>query len=311
MAVSIKSDLGNENHSNVWTICVKNCYFRNNKPEWCVKKLTVSVHQQIHTSIRCNSNMLSWLIAVTITVCAIIFFSVSNVTGFLPLSTSNHYYKNDIPRQSLLFYNKNGKKFKNMEHHNNKIRRMAKDSQQSDNDVDDDDIDEDDDVALSSPRTTEYETTTTTSVVTASNVLGTELQCCCNNVRNTGIGTGFYRNGYCTTGEQDIGKHTVCVQVTDEFLQYSKLVGNDLSTPVPHYLFPGLKHNDIWCLCVERWVQAYKDGMAPKLYLRASHERALSYVPYEILRSYAIDQIEADNTVQELNDVRDRLNKLL
>jgi uncharacterized protein len=90
---------------------------------------------------------------------------------------------------------------------------------------------------------------------TAVNVLGTPLQVCCSNVRETGIGTGFYRDGCCTTGEQDVGRHTVCVQVTVKFLEFSRKVGNDLSTPAPQYLFPGLKDGDIWCLCAQRWVQ--------------------------------------------------------
>lgn len=146
---------------------------------------------------------------------------------------------------------------------------------------------------------------------TATNVLGTELCSCCSNVRNTGIGTGFYRNGYCSTGELDYGKHTVCVQVTNEFLNYSKLVGNDLSTPMPEYLFPGLLNNDIWCLCAERWVQAYKDGNAPKIFLKSTHEKTLNYIPYNILREYAIDQLDADNDLNKLNDIRNQLNKLL
>lgn len=109
----------------------------------------------------------------------------------------------------------------------------------------------------------------------ASNVLGTSLCCCCSNVGGTGIGTGFYRNGYCSTGEQDVGRHTVCVQVTNEFLLFSKQVGNDLSTPVPEFMFPGLKDGDIWCLCAQRWAQAYNAGKAPKLFLQATHEKTL------------------------------------
>lgn len=146
---------------------------------------------------------------------------------------------------------------------------------------------------------------------TASNVLGTNLQCCCANVRGTGIGTGFYRNGYCSTGDQDIGRHTVCVQVTKEFLEYSKAVGNDLSTPIPQYYFPGLMDGDLWCLCAQRWVQAYQAGKAPRLYLQATHEKTLTYVPYEILRQYAIDADQADQRLNELNEQRSRLNKLL
>ncbi len=89
-------------------------------------------------------------------------------------------------------------------------------------------------------------------VAPALNVLGTELQCCCANVRGTGMGTGFYRDGFCSTGNQDAGRHTVCCEVTDDFLSYSKAVGNDLSTPMPQYLFPGLKGGDVWCLCAAR-----------------------------------------------------------
>lgn len=92
-------------------------------------------------------------------------------------------------------------------------------------------------------------------VATAVNVLGTSLQVCCSNVRGTGIGTGFYRDGCCTTGEQDVGRHTVCVQVSTKFLDFSRKVGNDLSTPAPEYMFPGLKDGDVWCLCAQRWVQ--------------------------------------------------------
>ena len=146
---------------------------------------------------------------------------------------------------------------------------------------------------------------------TASNVLGTPLECCCSDVRGSGIGTGFYRNGYCSTGEQDLGRHTVCCQVTDEFLAYSQRVGNDLSTRAPQYLFPGLKGGDIWCLCAQRWAQAYNDGMAPKIYLQATHEKTLDYVPFEVLREYAIDKEEADRRLETLNEQRQRLNKLL
>ena len=145
----------------------------------------------------------------------------------------------------------------------------------------------------------------------AVNVLGTPLRPCCTDVGNTGIGTGFYRNGYCSTGEQDLGRHTVCCQVTDEFLAFSASVGNDLSTPVPQYLFPGLKEGDIWCLCAQRWVQAYEAGMAPKIFLQATHEKTLTYVSFEVLRQFAIDQEEADRRLDDLNEKRQRLNRLL
>lgn len=145
----------------------------------------------------------------------------------------------------------------------------------------------------------------------AVNVLGSELLPCCTNVGNTGISTGFYRNGYCCTGEQDTGRHTVCVKVTNDFLLFSQEVGNDLSTPLPEYMFPGLKEGDIWCLCAQRWVQAYKANKAPKLFLKATHEKTLTYVPFEVLREYAIDQEEADKALDILNEQRSNLNKLL
>ena len=147
--------------------------------------------------------------------------------------------------------------------------------------------------------------------VAATNVLGTTLQPCCTNVGGTGIGTGFYRNGYCATGEQDVGRHTVCVQVTDKFLEFSKAVGNDLSTPVPQYMFPGLKDGDVWCLCAQRWVQAYEFGVAPKLFLQSTHEKTLTYTTFDVLRSHALDQSEADQSLSDLNEQRDKLNKLL
>lgn len=149
------------------------------------------------------------------------------------------------------------------------------------------------------------------SGIAATNVLGTVLQPCCTNVGESGIGTGFYRNGYCATGEQDLGRHTVCVQVTDEFLAFSKAVGNDLSTPMPQYLFPGLKDGDIWCLCAERWVQAYENGVAPNLYLQATHEKTLTYTTFEVLRNFALDRDEADNSLRKLNELREKFNKLL
>lgn len=101
--------------------------------------------------------------------------------------------------------------------------------------------------------------------------------------------TGFTREGYCSTGPQDLGSHTVCVQMTDEFLAYSKAKGNDLSTPMPDYGFPGLKAGDRWCLCAARWKEAYDDGMAPKVYILRCHQRCLEIVSLELLKQYAID----------------------
>ena len=146
---------------------------------------------------------------------------------------------------------------------------------------------------------------------TSVNVLGTQLRPCCTNVRDTGIGTVFYRNGYCSTGEQDLGRHTVCVKATDDFLNFSRSVGNDLSTPVPEYMFPGLQQGDIWCLCAQRWVQAYEAGMAPQVYLQSTHEKTLNYVPFDVLREFAIDKEAADDALQALNQQRDKLRKLM
>jgi uncharacterized protein (DUF2237 family) len=146
---------------------------------------------------------------------------------------------------------------------------------------------------------------------TSINVLGTTMLPCCADVGGSGIGTGFYRNGYCSTGEQDSGRHTVCVSVTADFLTFSASVGNDLSTAFPEYMFPGLKEGDIWCLCAQRWAQAYNAGKAPKLYLQATHEKTLDFVPFDILREYALDAEEADEALNTLNEMRAKLNKLL
>lgn len=121
----------------------------------------------------------------------------------------------------------------------------------------------------------------------AKNVLGTELECCCNDPV-----TGFYRNGKCDTGPEDEGMHTVCIAATSDFLQYSRSVGNDLSTPYPAYGFPGLKEGDRWCLCMERWKQAYEDDMAPKVFLRGTHISVLEHIDLSLLKEYAIDYEE-------------------
>jgi len=120
--------------------------------------------------------------------------------------------------------------------------------------------------------------------VMPSNVLGGELQGCCSNPM-----TGFYRDGYCRTGPGDYGVHTVCVVITDEFLNFSKAMGNDLSTPRPEMDFPGLKPGDRWCLCVQRWQEALEAGMAPHVVLEASHMSALEFVDREDLIAYAVD----------------------
>ena len=116
---------------------------------------------------------------------------------------------------------------------------------------------------------------------TPRNVLGGPLKPCSDTPR-----TGFFRDGYCRTCAEDVGSHTVCVEVTAAFLAYSREAGNDLSTPRPEYQFPGLKPGDRWCLCAGRFLQAHEDGVAPEVDLDATHERALDVVPLEILARY-------------------------
>ncbi len=115
------------------------------------------------------------------------------------------------------------------------------------------------------------------------NVFGEPLETC-----NEDPMTGFYRDGCCNTGPQDHGLHLVCAVMTDEFLKFSKARGNDLSTPVPQYRFPGLKAGDKWCLCALRWKEAYDAGAAPKVYLEATHEKVLDHVPMEALLEHAL-----------------------
>lgn len=119
---------------------------------------------------------------------------------------------------------------------------------------------------------------------TQKNVLGTELMSCC-----TSPMTGYFRSGDCRTNEQDTGNHTVCVVITDEFLVFSKARGNDLSTPAPQFDFPGLKAGDRWCLCAARWQEALEAGMAPRVALLATHERALEATSLNDLKAHAID----------------------
>jgi uncharacterized protein (DUF2237 family) len=118
----------------------------------------------------------------------------------------------------------------------------------------------------------------------ARNVLGGALQICC-----TSPMTGFYRNGCCNTGPGDVGAHVVCAQVTEQFLDYTRAQGNDLSTPVPAFNFPGLKPGDRWCLCASRWKEALDDGVAPPVILAATHALALEYVTLDELKQHAID----------------------
>jgi len=101
--------------------------------------------------------------------------------------------------------------------------------------------------------------------------------------------TGFYRDGACNTCSQDAGSHTVCIEVSVEFLEYSRFKGNDLSTAVPESGFPGLRAGDRWCLCAARWLQALDDNMAPRVYLQRTHIKALEIVPMELLKRYSMD----------------------
>jgi uncharacterized protein (DUF2237 family) len=116
------------------------------------------------------------------------------------------------------------------------------------------------------------------------NVLGEPLQSCSEKPL-----TGFFRDGKCNTCAEDAGSHTVCIQASQKFLEYSRFKGNDLSTPMPEYGFEGVKPGDRWCLCAARWLEAYENGMAPKVHLMRTHKRALEVVPLEKLRKYAAD----------------------
>lgn len=122
-----------------------------------------------------------------------------------------------------------------------------------------------------------------TSQSTASNVLGTPLGICC-----TAPMTGFYRDGCCNTGAGDMGAHVVCAEMTADFLAYTQAQGNDLSTPVPAFQFPGLKPGDRWCLCASRWKEALDAGVAPPVHLEATHASALEYVSLAELQRHAL-----------------------
>jgi len=101
--------------------------------------------------------------------------------------------------------------------------------------------------------------------------------------------TGFFRDGCCNTADEDIGSHTVCVELTREFLDFSRASGNDLSTPHPEFDFPGLQPGDRWCLCAARWLEAYENNMAPKVFLMRTHKKALEIVPMDKLKEFAVD----------------------
>jgi uncharacterized protein len=116
------------------------------------------------------------------------------------------------------------------------------------------------------------------------NVLGGPLEECSKEPL-----TGFYRDGCCRTGAGDLGSHTICAVVSAEFLEYQQSIGNDLSTPVPQYHFPGLKPGDRWCVTAVNWLRSHEDGVAAYVVLAATHERALEIVPLDVLRQYAVD----------------------
>jgi uncharacterized protein (DUF2237 family) len=116
------------------------------------------------------------------------------------------------------------------------------------------------------------------------NVLGDELVPC-----GTEPMTGFFRDGCCSTGPEDVGSHTVCAVVTEEFLRHQRSVGNDLSTARPEYAFPGLVPGDRWCVVAARWLQAYADGAAAPVVLASTHRRALDVIPLQVLQEHAVD----------------------
>ncbi len=118
----------------------------------------------------------------------------------------------------------------------------------------------------------------------AVNVLGEPLEECGANPV-----TGFYRDGYCNTCKEDVDSHTVCIEVSQSFLEYSSFKGNDLSKPMPEYGFAGLKPGDSWCLCAARWLEAQRDNMAPRVHLMGTHKKSLEIVPMEIMRQFAVD----------------------
>ena len=116
------------------------------------------------------------------------------------------------------------------------------------------------------------------------NVYGKKLKTCCKQPL-----TGFYRNGKCDTCKEDIGIHTVCILITEDFLSFSKSVGNDLSTPIPQFQFQGLKPGDKWCLCASRWKEAYINGQAPPVFLDSTHQNTLKIIDINLLQKYCVN----------------------
>ena len=126
------------------------------------------------------------------------------------------------------------------------------------------------------------------------NVLGGELEPC-----GMDPVTGFYRDGCCRTGVDDLGSHTICAVVTAEFLEHQQGIGNDLSTPLPDYAFPGLEPGDRWCVTAANWLRAHEDGAGAFVVLASTHERALEIVPLEVLREHAVDVPAGPDTLTD------------
>ncbi len=116
------------------------------------------------------------------------------------------------------------------------------------------------------------------------NVLDEPLSVCSENPL-----TGFSRDGCCNTNDDDVSSHTICVEVSKTFLEYTRFKGNDLTTPVPEFGFPGLNDGDRWCLCAQRWLEAYNEKMAPRVHLMSTHKKSLEIVPLNLLKQFAID----------------------
>ena len=115
------------------------------------------------------------------------------------------------------------------------------------------------------------------------NILGTALKSCCDDPA-----TGYFRDGFCRTIEEDSGTHVLCAVVTQEFLDHTKSLGNDHSTPIPHWNFPGLKAGSKWCLCISRWLEAERNGKAPFVVLESTHSKALKYTTLKLLQKYEV-----------------------
>jgi hypothetical protein len=128
------------------------------------------------------------------------------------------------------------------------------------------------------------------------NVLGGELEPCGSDPL-----TGFYRDGSCTSGSEDLGSHTICVVVTSEFLEHQRRIGNDLSTPMPQFRFPGLVPGDRWCVTAANWLRAYHDGAAAPVVLASTNERVLEIVPLAALKEHSVD-VPADASALEDTD---------